>query len=322
MPAKIRINNFDSSNRIEVSALDADAPIGSTALTLRNNQGFAVNDYVLIGTPGNDGAEITTLTSVNVNMVGVVVPATKLQHLRYEGFIKLFGNQAKVYRASNVNGTQPLDASFAVSTTITLEPDQSYTDYTDATGGSAYWYKFTYYNSTSLGETNLADSVAVRGGGYGAYCSLDDIREEAGFKNAQYITDSMVDAKRVAAQAAIDTALGGFYTVPFTSPVNPFIADITRRLAAGYLLLEQYGAFGTLNTQNGQSKIDRAMADIKYLQSGQGTLKDPNGGSIAIAGVNGFQGWPNRKTEVLQSTNNGNPIAGSGDFMFRVNDRY
>lgn len=327
MSVTLKIDNFSSNNILETSTLAADSIVDALTMTLQSNQGFGANSLALIGTPGSEASDLAVVSGVSGStIIQFADGQIKYPHSRFDRIATLFGDKIKIYRASNVNGTQPPDSSFAPfsGSLISIDPDQASTSFTDGAGDSTYWYKFTYYNTISTLETNLADSISIRGGGYATYCSVDDVRNEAGFNNAPKITDAMIDLKRKAAQEIINSALGGFYTVPFSMPVNPFIADITTRLAAGYLLLEQYGSFGTQNNQNGQSKVDKAMADIKWLQSGEGTLLDSTGTSISLPDPGGFTGWPNDDTPTTGQQYDGNnqPIAGSGDFGFRRDDRY
>lgn len=314
MSQNLTIDNYDDINIKDTARLDADSIAGAASLTVRDSAGTLANDYILVGTPGSFTSEIAKVSAIPSSTQYTLTPAAIYAHTRFDTIKVLFGNQIKIYRAANTNGLQPADSSFATIATIPISANDLQTNYTDAVGSNAYWYKFTYYNSTSTNETSLADSRAARGGGSGAYCSLEDIRVEAGFKNATYITDSMIESKRQEAQSIIDTSLGGLYTVPFAVPINPFIAGITKRLAAGYLLLQQYGSFGTLNTQNGQSKVDKAMADLKWLQSSQGTLKDANGASQVNSGSGGMKGIPNATTA--------DTVSGLGGFKFTIDQRY
>jgi hypothetical protein len=74
--------------------------------------------------------------------------------------------------------------------------------------------------------------------------------------------------------------------------------------------------------------VDQARADYKDLQAGSKTLKDAAGGSIATGSssggsATGFSGWPNDTTPKQQTIlSDGTTEAGSGDFSFRVNDKY
>jgi hypothetical protein len=255
MSANITVPNFPAVNQLEKTELDADAAIGATNLVLKNNQGLANTDFVLLGNPGADGSELVTLSAVNADQKQVTASATKLKHLQNERATKLYGSQAKIYRAPNTTGLEPADGSFTLLATITLEPDQPSTTYVDAAGGDGYWYKFTYYNPTNTNETDKTQSPAARGEGdsSGNYCTIAEVRRQAGFNNAPYITDDVIDEKRKAAQDELNSALGGYYAVPFKQPVNAFIQDITMRLAAGLLLLQQFGAYDNGTKSLGQN---------------------------------------------------------------------
>ena len=89
-------------------------------------------------------------------------------------------------------------------------------------------------------ETALTDSEARHGQDWGNYCSLDEIRAEAGFTSAFNLNDSLIFRHRRSAQSKINTALGSVYTVPF-KPVPEIIRTLTIKLAAGMLLQSAYG---------------------------------------------------------------------------------
>jgi hypothetical protein len=281
--------------------LTADAPVSSSTLTVENTAGFSATDFFTIGNFGSETAELLTITSTTGANTITPTASTSFAHLSGEAVLRLFGSKLRVYRAANVNGQPAADDTFTLLATIDIQVDQTGTEYTDADGGEGYWYKYTCYNPTSGSETSLSDSQAVRGGNVGNYCSIADIRQEAGFMYAPYITDDMIDQKRQAAQREIDGALVGIYAVPFTPPINPFIADICKRLAAGLLLLEQYGAIKRKDNTDGQSKVDGARADIQRILNPQGadgiTLTDGTGTPIALTNPNtSVSGWPNETT--------------------------
>lgn len=315
----LTINNFSSANILEKAALNADVAVAATALVLDNNDSIGADDFIIIGALGSPNSEIRQVVSVS-GAAGVNVSALSRGHLRFEPVTKLFGNKLTVQRAPNVNGRQPADSAFAAFTgsLISIDTDQLSTLFSDPDGSSDYWYKFVYTNSVTGFSTNLSDSSAARGEGFGNYCSLDDIRQEAGFTRNRNITDDMIDAKRQAAQATINSALLAIYTVPFTDPINPLISDMTARLAAGWLLLEQYGHFDTMNTNNGQKKVDsvtneKKTGDLDKLQLGALTLLDTTGVSTKLDGTQmEFNGWPNADTAQASKLDDG------GDRMFRV----
>lgn len=312
----IRVPNFPDVNIKERSRLDADSVATATGLTLEYTANMAAADYLYVGRLGTETGEINTITTVT-NMTTLVVPAMAKDHSRFDDVCTLFGNKIKVYRASNVDGNVPLDASFSLlGSAADIDADQNYTDVTDATGGSDYWYKYTYFNSTSSAETPLADAIAVRGGGYGDYASIESIRSEAGLQNNRFITDAQINEKRQAAQTLINGQLTGLYAIPFTSPINPHVAEITRKLAAGYLLSNDYGTVSTFSTNNGKAKIDWALDQLSKLKAREIVLTDNAGADTSISTTSGLQMWPDTTTATSDTS------VGGGARMFRVGDRY
>lgn len=290
--------NYLANNQVQQTRLAELIPQASSALTVQNNNGFTAGDYFVVGTLGSEVTELLVVGSVTGETAITPSASTTLDHNSYDYVTKLFGNQLKVYRAPDVNGLAPVfDLSMLLGSPFDLDVDQAYTAYTDPDGGSGFWYKFTYFNSATNAETNLADSQAVRGGGVGDYCSVPAVREEAGFNNAPYVTDQMIDRKRQAAQREIDSALVGSYTVPFVQPINAFIADICTRLAAGLLLLEQYGQLQRQVTTDGATKVAAARADLQKIALGEIKLTDSTGTSTALPDSSGAAAsWPDQTT--------------------------
>lgn len=316
MAQTLIIDNYAQLNLLETTQLDADSVAAATALTVKNNQDYAASDKVIIGAPGTENNELAIVSSL-VGNTTLNVSATKFAHKRFDQITKVFGNQIKIYSAPNVNGIAPLDAAFStLVATVNIDVDNQFTAYTDVTGSNAIWYKYTYYNSVSTSETDISNSLAVRGGNVGNYCSVEDIRDEAGFNGNTYITDVMIDLRRRDAQGEVNATLGGLYTVPFTEPINPLIAKITRLLAAGFLLTKGFGPVVALNTDNGKSKLDEARQLLTDLNNKTKTLVDTTGADISIqnadAGI--FSAYPNSNTATDDID------SGGGGRMFRVGD--
>lgn len=316
MSATIKIDNFGSLNIKELGQVDVDAAAAQANVTLKSSANFLANDYVVIGRRGTEPAELKQILSVAAAVVTLTANLSYL-HSRFEPFTSLFGNKIRVYRAPNVDGSQPADGAFTLLSTTDIDVDQAYTSVVDAAGSDQYWYKFTYYNSTTTDETNLADSAAARGGGANSYCSIDDIRQEAGLVYNQFITDSQIDTKRQAAQAEVNSALVGVYTVPFVAPINPLIQQITAVLAAGMILLEDYGPMNNLSTANGQALVDKARDLLNKLDTKKLVLIDSAGADTSVPGsANSYSGWPNASTADADPSEGGNPRS------FRTSDRY
>ena len=315
MPATFTIPNFSQTNIKGSTKLSAITLAGATSLPVQNSAGFANGNFIVTGALGAEGAELNTVNAVVTSTTALPIAAASFKHSQYEAVSLLFGNQIKIYRAPNVDGSVPADTNFTLLTVtpLTIAPDSNQTSYTDPAGSNGYWYKFTYYNSASTAETALSDAVASRGN-VAHYAGLDDIRNEAGFAKSPYVTDNLISLKRDAAEAEVNGALTGIYSLPLTAPINPFIADITTRLAAGLLMSEQYGMYsGASNDTNGVNKLAAARADLLRIQNKSLELTDTAGNDTAITGT-GFAAWPNSSTASAQ------PTDGGGYRNFRISD--
>ena len=315
MSSTLSIDNFGSLNILERTKLNAAVLTGATSVITENADGIATDAFVVIGATGSEKAEVSKVASVAAQTL-TLTDALEFDHERFDDVTKLYGDKIKIYRASNVNGSQPLDADFAavVDGEIAIQADQLSTTFIDTTGSSDYWYKFTYLNSVASTETSLADSNAARGNGYGDYTSVQSIRVAAGFEHNRNVVDSRIDEHRQAAQAEINGKLAARYTVPFTAPINAFIADITKRLAAGYLWLALHNsAYSPTGTDKGSLMVKSAKDDITAIQNGSMTLIGTTGTEQdSGTGNGGFNGWPNNDTSEADGD------AGGGERLFRI----
>lgn len=312
MSQTLKIANFYYLNKREGGQLDADAAASATSLTVVNSQDYANSDYMMVGRLGSENAELVTISGTPPTATTINTSALKFKHLRFEPLQSLFGNQIVIYRAANVNGTQPALASFAaLGSPIAIDTDQLTTTYIDAAGGSGYWYAFTYKNATTSAETNLSDSPILRGGDYGNYTTLEAIRRTAGFQNNRNIDDPYVDTFRQAAQATIDNALVGRYVVPFTAPINPQIAEMAKLIAGYRLRLDQFPG-----DQDAKDGLKDVSAELQLLKEGNADLVGEDGTEQAAnpTGMSGFKGWPD------STTSSATADQGGGVRMFRVSD--
>jgi hypothetical protein len=316
MSQTLSLSNFDSPNIKEKTQLDADVAVGATTLTVHFSDDLENGDFIYLSRLGSETGEIVTVDTVtDADTITITSAATK-PHSRFDDITCLFGDQMKVYRASNSDGTQPDDSDFGFLDTVNIDYDQLSTTYVDSGGSSSYWYKFIYRNSSSGEESELGDSKAVRGGGVGQYASIESIRVEAGLHNNRYISDALVDEKRQAAQAEINSELSGIYALPFTVPVPALISEITRKIAAGLLLIQDYGVVNTLSTNNGQALLTEGRDKLTKLANKQYVLIDATGTDTSISGSAGWSAWPDTTTATA------NPENGGSARKFRMSDRY
>ena len=276
----IIVDNFPAINVLEDSYLTADSAAAQKVVVPANVDGFATTNYCLVGQKGAEASEIAQIdTVVGTNVTFLANLLNK--HYRNDPIVKLRANQIKIYRAANVDGSAPADGSFSVLVTLGIEADQLYTQYTDENGGNGYWYKFTYYNSTSGVETAIADAIAVRGGNYGHYIDVDEVRSEAGLDNNRWITDGKIYDKLVAAEAEVNGSLilGGFSLPLVSIPEN--VKQATRLLAAGFLLTMDYGPEFSGTLKDGERKIKEAREILASIEKGTKPLVDGTGAVVS-----------------------------------------
>lgn len=294
MPALLKVDNYPAINVKEKAQLNTEVAVGATSLPLVNAENIEVDDFIYIGRPGQEVIEKRQVTAVSGNTA--TVAALTYEHAQYAPVLAVLGDQVQLYRAANVSGTPPADGSFSTNgSPVDLDVDNVETQLTDATGSTAFWYKWVYYNSDSAAEvTSLAQVGAVRGAEYGNYTTVSAIRVEAGIQNNPYISDSFVGKKRAEAQDYINGKLTGTYTVPFTSNVPPQIARITELLAAGYILKTEFGSQLQGTNADGQGKIDEANSMLNDILNGSSELVGADGTSTATREA--VSGWPNSTT--------------------------
>lgn len=284
MATTLQIDSFSEINLRERTELNADYVAESLNLRVRSSEGYVAGQTIYIGQLSREGCEKAVIAAVDGETTISLAQPLKLPHASYEPVQAVLGDLIHVYRAANINGQRPSDDAFTVLATRGINADHQSTYFNDSDGDSNYWYAFTYYNATTNDETNLADSVAVRGDDFGHYASITEIRVEAGFANALNLKDSTIDQQRRAAETEINAALSGAYTVPF-SPVPEIIHTLTIQLAAALVSMQAYG-----DTSSTRQSLKAARASIESYRTRESVLVDENG--LALSDSNSVTGWP------------------------------
>lgn len=298
----LKINNFDEQNLLGQTTLEADVATGVSSLSVNNAKDFASGTNVLLGNQGSNGAELLVAGTIANDYTLPLTSPTTLPHSSGEQVNSLFGTQIRIYTAADTLGTgqAPPDANFSLLATVNIDATSSETSYTDSTGTATTWYKYTYYNLTSSTETSLSDTqiiltpeVAAQNKATVNYCTLDQIRGAAGFKNNANITDDLIEEKRQAAQNSINGALIPVYVFPLPQPTNPIITELTMKLAASYLMQQ---VFRTTNpatvTQAKQDEDDLIAGPLNELVLKQVVLVNATFIDQTIPGGNGVSGYP------------------------------
>lgn len=106
-----------------------------------------------------------------------------------------------------------------------------------------------------------------------AYSTVTKIRDEAGFTGNTNVTDAKITTYQAAATSFIDGRISRVYSLPLDS--TPDILElIERKLAAGHLLLDEYGEQAEGTSKDGNEKVKWAEGQLELIVSGALPLID------------------------------------------------
>jgi len=297
----IRVPNYSTTNIKQITVLDADAAASQTLIQVFNPSSFTVSDRILLGGGNTGNSETATVNAINSTTKIFTLNANLVnKHNKYESVSQLFGDSIRLYRSANIDDTVPSDDLFVTVTTVLLQGDDNTTDISDPSGGSDFWYKITYFNSVTLQEISLAQSITVRGGGYGRLTSIESILREAGLLGNQAVNDIVVAEKRDRAESEVLGSLASTgYVIPLQTPsgkryIPPIVENIACLMSSGYLLKQGYGAATTKDTTNGQDRLNLADKKLKQIRLREIMLVDTKGSTLLMA--DNVAGWPNNTT--------------------------
>ena len=305
------IEQFPPENIKELSTLTANSAAAQAVIVVENSDQFTADSFVLVGKVGSETGEIKKILSVTGNSV-TFTSNLSFAHYVNDNVYKLDSDKARIYRATNVDGEVPANGDFSLLTTLTLQGDQANLEYTDSTGSSSYWYKYTFYNSVSLVETSLSVALASRGSNYGNYTTVSAVRNEAGLKYNKWISDADIYEKLLSSMSEVNSILiRSGYTLPLDS-VPDIIENATRLLAAGYMLLKDYGPEFAGTNKDGTAKIKQARDLLAQISKGDLVLVDVTTQEV-VTRASSIRGYPDSTAED-QSPSEGR--------MFNIYDQY
>jgi len=309
MPIQLIIPT-ESLIKSEKTTLDLTQASTGTALQLENNQGLAANDFVCIGREGMEQAELIGVSSVNADQKNIVLKtATKFIHCQFEDIVKYAYDKRRIYRKLSS------ESSFTLLATVDIEVDRPLgTFYQDANGVDTAQYKATYYNSYTSIESSIDDAKAVYGSGGNHYCLLDEVREEAGFRNNDNIEDERVFRLRARSEGEINASLITRYSLPLNtqtywedSPAQELIRQIAILLSAGWLLWQEYpDERGNGTSLDGLVKIKEARSMLKDIRNNNLILLGSDNVSLAISNSSGITGYPDNSMSSIPDENHDN----------------
>ncbi len=294
--------------KLERGVLDADASAGSNvAITLLNNDGLSLNDYIVIGT---EGAEVVELQQINAAVVAgtaIQVATLLFAHKKGEPITLYRYNQRKFYGSLTKTGSYT--ELTADGSPVNIQVDDPQGTIIEYTGGEGFlFFKATYFNSQTSDETSKDDSEAVEADESKRYTSLYQIRVQAGLTQNPFINDSRLERKRKQAENEINSAIFARYPLPLAE-VPPLLNTICDLLAGGYIDFEEFGP-------EGEGK--------KWLGEARGILKRVMEGKQRLIGTDGTELARNTDVGKLQSypANDGTENDGTPKRLFKIDKEY
>lgn len=270
------IASTEDSIKLADSKLSANVSAGSNVtIPLYGNGGFAVGNYVCIGIPGSATAEIQQINSLPA--ASSIEVATLLYAHSSDEPIQVYRyNQRKFYGSLTLTGSYAeLLSSGSPKSIAVNDPQGTYFEYTGSDG--FLYFKSTYYNSNTNEETDINDAIGVAGDQSTRYCSLYDIRFQAGMQDNPYVGDDQFEDYRTRAESTINSSLYARYILPLENgttnelEVPAIIKDCAVKLAAGYSDYREYGKTG-----EGVKWIAEAKSILRDIKTGVVRLIDSN----------------------------------------------
>lgn len=253
------------------STFSADHAANVTTINVKNSAQFEAGKYVCLGREGDETSEIRKIDSTTATTL-VISSATSFPHYIDQSITQFDYNQRKLYsRATSadawVHVTSDSPKTIAVDSPLG-------TLFEDSAGVSTTQYISTYYNSTALTETAQADAKVVYGTSASTnLCSIQQIRNSAGWQDNSYISNARIDEVRQQVQGEVWAALRMRYTFPLTRN-SSYLQRIVVDMAVGYLFIDEYGQ----NVQNvaldGAKRLADARLRLQSLAKGDATLYD------------------------------------------------
>lgn len=277
------------------SWIASDASSGVTTITLDNASGFESGKYICLGREGDETSELKRITDVTGNVI-TVESATTFTHYENASVIQFDYNQRKLYyRETSEDDWTHVAADSPVDIGVDA-PEGTLLEHT--AGTSAYEYVATYYDSNAVTETSTDDAeVVVATTASTNLCSLQRIRQSAGWEDNFYVPDPRIDEARSDAQGEVFSALRKIYTFPLTK-YSSFLTRIVVDMAVGYLLIDEYGMDVQNVALDGYKRLEEARARLAKLVSKEYVLYDEDEDSdqaISDTGTPSF--YPDDSTE-------------------------
>lgn len=140
----------------EKTFLSAKIAAGATTITVKSPQGFSIDDFVVLGTIGQERTEIKQISGLSGLTISFATGTTYAHSVDAPVTTTPY-NQVEFYRAASSGGTYSLIA------TSTIDYDEYYTRYDYIPGVSTDYYKIRYLNSDTLTYSEFSGEMSATG---------------------------------------------------------------------------------------------------------------------------------------------------------------
>lgn len=278
--------DFVKSEKSELAGALASG--SSKAVDFKNADRFSANDYVIVGEEGKEQTEICQISSISGNEI--TFANVVFSHEEGEPVTKIAYNQRKFYGCATKDGT------YSLIDTKDIEVDNPQGTYFEYTGSTYNYFKATYYNSQTSTETSKDDATASQAGDVEHYCSIYDIREEAGFLNNEYISDGRINSLRLKAESEVKGSIASKYSLPLDE-VPEVVALATKLLSAGWLMYQEYGSDMSGTNKDGIERVKEGRRLLKDIREGKIILLDSDDSELTRKSSFGVEGYPDDTAE-------------------------
>jgi hypothetical protein len=182
--APIKIPIADLLLNTDSSFLTNDFDINVGAITVQNIIGFAIDQIIFIGSPGNENAEIikTHGSTAPTGNIVTLASTTNQPHTNSDSVYVIPFDQVEISKAATITGTK------TVLNTLTLDVDTE-TRYNDTTTTTGYYFA-RFKNSITDDFSNYSDGVPLSGYPINsARAIIDSAKDEINKEQSEIFTD-------------------------------------------------------------------------------------------------------------------------------------
>lgn len=157
VPADIQIKNPDASDNISTSL--SEEYTSGTTLNVDSSTGFANGQYIIVGEPGLENTEVTSLTAAPPSNTTLTISSLKFSHHR--GTPVYYCSWDKYSLEYRTVSTDPWAAYGSMPADLTY--DALITTYRDAAATSTYSWRYRYYSTEKTIYTDYSDTIGSGG---------------------------------------------------------------------------------------------------------------------------------------------------------------